>query len=224
VRTGLPWVCIKLAQTSDGRIATAPGESRWISSARSRAVVHTERGRVDAILTGMGTVLADNPLLTVRGVRARRTPMRVVWDPRLQIPLSSQLVRTAAEVPLVVGTLTQTLVTAVNSTHAAALRAAGVRILAAPCLRTLLSTLHKEQGVSRVLVEAGAGLVGALLDERLAQEAWVFTAPRDAALPARDGATPPACVLHTLRPHQRLELVSRHMRGADEFLRYLLPT
>ncbi len=227
VRTGMPWVCIKLAQTHDGRISTHPGESRWISGARSRATVHTERGRVDAILTGMGTVLADDPLLTVRGVRARRVPMRVVWDPRLQIPLESQLVRTVAEAPLVVATtVAEAEWSSAQHTHAAALRAAGAGILTVPSLRTLLSTLHKEHGVSRVLVEAGTGLVGALVDQGLAQEAWIFTAPRNGLPPhaAQEGAAPKTCVLRTLRPMQRLELVSHHMRGADEFARYLLPT
>lgn len=90
--TGLPWVVAKWAQTLDGRIATRGGESRWISSERSRAMVHRERGRVDAILTGIGTVLADDPLLTARGVRCRRVARRVVVDPRLRLPLASKLV------------------------------------------------------------------------------------------------------------------------------------
>ncbi|MFM1822670.1 MAG: Riboflavin biosynthesis protein RibD [Planctomycetota bacterium] len=86
VATGLPWVLAKWAQSIDGAIALASGESKWISSARSRAMVHRERGRVDAVLTGIGTVLADDPLLTPRGGVRRRTPLRIIYDPNAETP------------------------------------------------------------------------------------------------------------------------------------------
>src|SRR5436190_8347297 len=95
VKTGLPWVTVKWAQTIDGKIATRSGESKWISNEASRKMVHRERGRVDVILTGIGTVLKDDPLLTARKVRQRRVARRIVIDPDLQIPLSAKLVTTA---------------------------------------------------------------------------------------------------------------------------------
>ena len=93
IRTGLPWMIAKWAQTIDGRIATAGGDSRWISSDRSRRLVHRERGRVDAVMTGIGTLLADNPRLTPRQTRTpRRIPERIVVDGALQTPLDCALV------------------------------------------------------------------------------------------------------------------------------------
>ena len=94
IRTGRPWVVAKWAQTLDGKITGGAGDGRWISSGLSRRLVHRERGCCDAILTGIGTVLVDDPLLNVRDVPSRRTPLRVVVDARLQIPLSSKLVAT----------------------------------------------------------------------------------------------------------------------------------
>ena len=99
VRSGLPWVIAKWAQTLDGRIATGSGESRWISNEASRRMVHRERGRVDAILTGIGTVLSDDPLLTARDVRIRRVARRIVIDPHLKTPLDAKLVQTADRFP-----------------------------------------------------------------------------------------------------------------------------
>jgi len=174
VRTGRPWTIVKYAQSSDLRIAGRPGDPRWISSPASRAMVHRERGRVDAVLTGMGTVLADDPLLTVRGVGARRQPMRAVWDPDLSIDDDRALVRTASEHRTVVGCTPAAC--AANPGRADALRARGVRV--APCdgvaafLRALAGL-----GCSTVLVEAGPRLMRRLDDERLIDDLWVFTAP-----------------------------------------------
>lgn len=109
IRTGLPWVIAKWAMTLDGAMATVSGDSKWISGEESRRQVHRLRGRVDAILVGSDTVLADDPMLTARlepadGEVLRRAT-RVVLDRRLRIPLSSGLVRTAREVPVKVVTL-----------------------------------------------------------------------------------------------------------------------
>src|SRR5690606_7029218 len=98
LRTGRPWVIAKWAMTLDGKIATGTGSSQWISGEASRAVVHQFRGRVDAILVGAGTVRADDPLLTARPP-GLRTATRYVLGP---ISPTSQLARTAREVPLVV--------------------------------------------------------------------------------------------------------------------------
>lgn len=98
--TGLPWVIAKWAQTIDGRVATRAGESKWISGERARARVHRLRSRVDAILTGIGTVIADDPLLTARlpgGRDPRRHAIRVIADTDLDIDINANVVRTAAE-------------------------------------------------------------------------------------------------------------------------------
>ncbi len=94
--TGLPWVIVKWAQTIDGRVATATGDSKWISAEPSRRLVHALRGRVDLVLTGVGTVLADDPMLDCRFGHARRHAMRIVVDSHLQTPIESRLIQSAA--------------------------------------------------------------------------------------------------------------------------------
>ena len=208
VRTGLPWVTAKWAQSADGLLVAPPGQDRWISGLRSRAKVHGERGRVDVVLTGMGTVLADDPLLTARGQRPLRHPMRVVWDPRLELPLASQLVRTAAAgAPVVAACLPG--VAAARAVHAAALRAAGVHVVEVADLRALLRWLAAERRASTVLVEAGPRLLRALFGAGLVNDAWVFVSPRTFG-----GAPSPGL----LRELGLLEL-SRHRSAEDTLLK-----
>ncbi|MGE0756274.1 MAG: bifunctional diaminohydroxyphosphoribosylaminopyrimidine deaminase/5-amino-6-(5-phosphoribosylamino)uracil reductase RibD, partial [Pirellulaceae bacterium] len=98
---GQPWIVAKWAMTLDGKIATHTGDSRWISNAVSRRLVHQIRGESDAVLVGRGTVLADDPLLTARPP-GPRVPLRIVLDSAASLPLSSQLVRTADQAPVLV--------------------------------------------------------------------------------------------------------------------------
>ena len=174
---GRPWVVAKWAQTLDGRIATSTGDSRWISSPRSRRLVHRERGRVDAILTGIGTVLADDPRLDPREVRVRRTPLRVVFDPDLNTPIDSNLVRTANTIPLVIACKAELL----DHPRGQNLRDRGVRLhplTAQHPLEDLLVRLATDHDVATVMVEAGGGLLGRLFADDLVDAALVFTAPR----------------------------------------------
>lgn len=97
--TGLPWVIVKWAQTIDAKVATRTGDSQWISNERSRRWVHALRGRVDAVLTGAGTVLTDDPLLNARGVRSRKQSLRVVLDSTVRTPPTSRLIRSITETP-----------------------------------------------------------------------------------------------------------------------------
>lgn len=212
--TGLPWVRAKWAQTVDGRVATRTGESQWISSPASRRLVHRERGRVDAILTGLGTVLHDDPSLTARDVRVRRVARRIVVDPRLELPLDSRLARTAREVPVHV-IADQDLIAA-GPPSVAALRNAGTHLHGAPrgsddllVLAPALRDLSAELDLATVLVEAGPGLLSRLFIEDLVNEAWVFTGP---LLLGDEHATPP---LHGRRAERLLDGVSlelEHLR------------
>jgi diaminohydroxyphosphoribosylaminopyrimidine deaminase/5-amino-6-(5-phosphoribosylamino)uracil reductase len=185
LKTGLPWVIAKWAQTIDGRIATRTGESKWISGEASRRRVHRLRARVDAILTGIGTVLADDPLLTARGVKVRRVAARVVVDAGARLPLESALVKTVGEAPTIVAC------TEADSPDAtarqSALAARNVRIITIPevqrptgergvDLRALLLHLARDFGVATVMIEAGPRLLGSFFEGDLVDEAVVHVA------------------------------------------------
>ena len=106
IRTGMPYVAIKSAVTADGKTALSSGESKWITGESSRKHVHFLRGNYSCIMTGINTVLADDPMLNSRiDCEGIKNPARLVIDSRLEIPFSSRLVRTASEIPLVVFTL-----------------------------------------------------------------------------------------------------------------------
>ena len=101
-RTGRPHVVLKMAQTLDGRVATARGDSKWISGEASRALVHEWRGESDVIAAGIGTALADDPLLTARVPDAPGNPTRVIFDSAARLPLRSRLLQTVSEAPVIV--------------------------------------------------------------------------------------------------------------------------
>lgn len=180
VETGLPWVHAKWAMTLDGKIAARTGHSQWISNAQSRAVAHRLRGGMDAIVIGIGTALADDPLLTARPAGAR-VATRVVLDREARLPLASKLVATARDVPLIVATGNDA-----PADRVAALRNTGVEVLAvlstgseqkSADLRGLLSALGT-RGCTNVLVEGGSETLGAFFDQRLIDELHVFIAPK----------------------------------------------
>jgi diaminohydroxyphosphoribosylaminopyrimidine deaminase/5-amino-6-(5-phosphoribosylamino)uracil reductase len=226
IRSGLPWVIAKWAQTIDGKITVGAGDGRWISNEASRRLVHRARGRVDAILTGIGTVLADDPLLNVRGVVARRHPLRVVIDPRLQIPLDARIVATAQQQPTLV--VCDEEVLARDADLAERLRGRGVDLLGLDStggqlpLRELMQVLAGSRGVSTVLVEAGSRLLGRLFRAELVDEAWVFIAPRvvggETGLAAVAGASEGG-----IERGLSLQLESIRRRGSDLVLVYGVP-
>ena len=101
ITAGLPYVSLKLALSLDGRIATRTGESKWVTGPEARAKVHLLRAQSDAIAVGIGTALADDPRLTVRDAPGD-SPLRIVFDTKLRLPLASRLVQTAREIPTLV--------------------------------------------------------------------------------------------------------------------------
>ncbi len=169
VKSARPWVTLKLGVSLDGAIADSAGHSKWITNAASRRETHRLRAGTDAIAVGIGTVIADDPMLTVREapVPPRVPPIRVVFDRRARLPLESQLARTAHEVPVV----------AVTAKPAPALEEAGVEVLVAHTTREALEAL-KTRGVRSLLVEGGAKLAGALLGESLVDRVVIFQSPR----------------------------------------------
>lgn len=176
--TGLPFITLKYAQTIDGRIATATGHSRWISSPASLRYAHRLRSTHDAILVGTGTVLLDDPELTVRLVKGR-SPLRIVLDSGLRIPLSSRVLQNQDQARTMIVTTEKAAQDKFKS-----LSDMGIEIL---CINTtksgeinlseLFPTLG-QKGVSSVLIEGGSSVITSILKERLADKLLVIIAPK----------------------------------------------
>ena len=180
-RTGLPLVTLKMAMSMDGRFATPPGDSQWISGERSRALVHRWRAESDAIAVGIGTVLADDPLLTARSAlpypeisgkrqsgRPVRQPIRVVFDRHARLPLDSQLLRTMDQSPV--------LVVVAPEADAAALRDAGAEIVVADGIHAALADLGRRD-ITSLFLEGGPTLAAAFIEAGEVDEARTFVAP-----------------------------------------------
>jgi diaminohydroxyphosphoribosylaminopyrimidine deaminase/5-amino-6-(5-phosphoribosylamino)uracil reductase len=177
VTTGIPYVSLKLALSLDGRIATRTGASKWVTGATARARVHLLRATHDAVAIGIGTALADDPRLTVRDAPGP-SPLRIIFDTRLRLPLHSRLVQSAADVPTWVicgeeapADAQEELVQRGVEVLRASSSAEG-RIDPLAALKLLAS-----RGVVTILVEGGAELAGSMLAGRLADELHAFLAP-----------------------------------------------
>jgi diaminohydroxyphosphoribosylaminopyrimidine deaminase/5-amino-6-(5-phosphoribosylamino)uracil reductase len=182
--TGLPLVIAKWAMTLDGRLATAAGESRWISSEAARRRVHELRRIVDAVLVGARTARIDEPRLTVRHVEPlaeRGQPARVILDAALSLEPDREPVRSAAEVPVLIYTTDDGQRN--EAERAAALRRAGAVLVAVPKApggvspEAVLRDLGA-RGMSRVLVEGGARILGSFFAAGLVDRVLVFVSPR----------------------------------------------
>jgi diaminohydroxyphosphoribosylaminopyrimidine deaminase/5-amino-6-(5-phosphoribosylamino)uracil reductase len=181
-RTGTPWVLLKSAMTMDGKIASATGASRWITGPVARAYTHRLRRRLGAVMAGIGTALADDPLLDVRQTHSSRPlpppPVRIIVDSRLRLPLTSRLVRTAGETPLIVVCAEGADVQAMG-----ALRALGAEVLPVapregrPDLAIVMAALGA-RGISGILLEGGSELAFSVLETGCVQEVLYFIAPR----------------------------------------------
>lgn len=170
---GHPWLRIKTASSLDGKTALSGGASKWITGAPARHDVHRLRARSCAILTGIGTVLADDPQLSVRGVETTRQPLKVIVDSRLQTPPSANILS---------GAPTLIVCAEPNVRRIAALEAAGAEIRCLPGddgqvdLGALLSILA-QRGINEVTTEAGATLNGALIAAGFVDEWVMYVAP-----------------------------------------------
>ncbi len=220
---GLPWVRCKLAMSLDGRTAMASGESQWITEADARRDVQRLRARSSAILTGVQTVLADDPSLNVRLEAAElpgleegqpvRQPVRVILDSALRTPAGARLL----------GLPGQSLVLCVDDRreHAAALEAAGARVTALPAdaggrvdLRSALEFLADEE-INEVLIEAGPTLAGSALTAALVDELIIYAAPHLMG----DGARGLFSLPGLTRMRERLPLEIRDLRFVGRDIR-----
>jgi diaminohydroxyphosphoribosylaminopyrimidine deaminase/5-amino-6-(5-phosphoribosylamino)uracil reductase len=215
VERGRPWLTLKLALTLDGRIATATGESRWITGPQARRRVHAMRLAHDAVLVGGGTARADDPALTVREMGAVRQPLRLVASRGIDVPKDGALVRTIPEAPLWLLHVTG----AVSPGDAAAWAGRGARLLACPGGEGggldpagLLSALGAE-GLTRVFCEGGGSLAASLLSAGLVDELAVFSAGLAIGAEGRPGIG--ALGLDRLAGAHRFRLVSVETVGGD---------
>ncbi len=173
--THRPYVAMKYAMTADGKIATVTGASQWITNEQSRAHVHTLRNRYQGIMVGIGTVLADDPMLTCRLEEGGRNPIRIVCDSRLQIPLDAKLVQSAKDVPLLVATCTH------DTEKIQRLKAAGAEVLCFTGTQVPLDTLLEALGqrqIGNILLEGGATLNAAMLEAHLVQRIYAYIGAR----------------------------------------------
>jgi diaminohydroxyphosphoribosylaminopyrimidine deaminase/5-amino-6-(5-phosphoribosylamino)uracil reductase len=179
VTTGLPLVIAKAACSLDGRIATATGHSQWLTGEAARNFGHRLRHRSDAILVGLGTVIADDPQLTARLPRGRgKDPIRLVLDSHLSLPLSARVLHLGSPAP--------TWVACTNKAPKEKLQAVeelGAEVLVLPgekgrvALKPLLTLLGQRQ-VQSLLVEGGAETLGSFFDQRLVDQFFFFYAPK----------------------------------------------
>src|SRR5262245_46739532 len=176
-RSGRPLVTYKAAMSLDGRVASPTGDSRWISSVESRELVHRWRAECDAVAVGIGTALADDPLLTARLENAAGQPTRVVFDSQARLPLESALVSSIDEAPLIVVCAPEAA-----SARRDGLERAGAEVIVAPGrtprarLESALDELGRHE-IQDLLVEGGPTLAGALFDAGEIDEVRLFVAP-----------------------------------------------
>ncbi|MCC1482337.1 bifunctional diaminohydroxyphosphoribosylaminopyrimidine deaminase/5-amino-6-(5-phosphoribosylamino)uracil reductase RibD [Roseibaca sp. Y0-43] len=211
VTEGRPWVTLKLAQTLDGRIATARGESRWITGPEARRAVHALRARHDAVLVGGGTARADDPDLTVRDLGVTQQPVRVVASRGLDLDPNGRLGRSARDVPLWV-------LHGDGLDVPAAWAATGARMMGCAVSEGYLDphaimTALAGEGITRVFCEGGGALAASLLRAGLVDELVLFTAGKVIGADGLPGMGPLG--LAALADAPQFDLVGFDRIGAD---------
>lgn len=169
-RTGLPLVVLKMAMSLDGQTTTSPGDSPWISGPESRELVHKWRSESDAIAVGIGTALADDPLLTAR-IDGARQPLRVVFDSKARLPLDSQLLRTLDQSPVLI-----VIAPDAPSDRVAALQSAGAEAIIATDIESALREFGR-RNLTSLFLEGGRTLASSFLSAGQIDESRTFIAP-----------------------------------------------
>jgi diaminohydroxyphosphoribosylaminopyrimidine deaminase / 5-amino-6-(5-phosphoribosylamino)uracil reductase len=212
-----PWVTLKLALSADGAVADPAGVHRWITGPESRAEVHRMRANADGIAVGIGTVLADDPSLTVRDAPPPRVPpRRVIFDSTLRTPRTSTLVRTARQInTILIGRLGAPV-----DRHAM-LTEAGVIVLLMPTLHDALAELHL-RGVRALFVEGGPRLAGSLLREDLVDRLAIFRSALKLGAEAPQGLAFAPEGLESRLGDERHRIIDQQPFGDDTMTIYAL--
>ncbi len=219
ISQGRPMLTLKLAASLDGRIATATGESRWITGPQARRAVHAMRARHDAVMVGAGTARADDPELTVRDLGVSRQPVRIVLSRRLDLPLSGRLAASAREVPLWLLHGPDAPIELRSAWEGLGARLIEVETGPDRQLRpdAALAALG-EAGLTRVFCEGGGALAASLLGAGLADELAVFSA--GLAIGAEGQPMLGAMGLERLAGAPRFELLETRQIGGDVLSRW----
>ncbi|MCL2871911.1 MAG: bifunctional diaminohydroxyphosphoribosylaminopyrimidine deaminase/5-amino-6-(5-phosphoribosylamino)uracil reductase RibD [Betaproteobacteria bacterium] len=217
MQRGRPWVRSKIAASLDGRIALADGRSQWITQKAARDDSHAFRARACALLTGIGTVLADNPSLTVRAVETPRQPLRIVLDRQARTPTTSKLMNDDGETMIITST-TRPASWPLHVRHRLLLATGLEGKYSAEDLEAMMAMLARAE-VNELHVEAGARLNGALLEAGLVDELLVYVSPKllgQQALPMFNLSAP----LDTLEGDAKFSLAEAMRVGDDVRLRF----
>ncbi len=205
-----PFVTLKLALSAEGAIAPGDRSPQWLTGKQARQLVHRLRAGADAVMVGIGTVVADDPALTVRyGRRPRVAPRRVVLDRTARLPLTGKLAHSARKVPV------EILASAPGSHRVEALERAGVRVYSASTLDAHLQGL-RERGVRHLFVEGGAAVADALVGGGFVDRLIIFRAPVHLGA----GALIPGTAVPPDEGSDAWEVVERRMVGEDQLTVY----
>ena len=174
----LPYVTLKTASSIDGRIACKTGHSKWITGEDARELVHKMRGSYDVVLTGIGTVEADNPLMTDRRKDAKRQPVRAVLDSSLKIDINANIINSTGDGPVIIYTSENA-----DRSKIIQLNDKNIKVINIPHINGMLDikeVLHSiyELGYMNVFVEAGSRVNGSFFDNRLVDRLEAFIAPK----------------------------------------------
>ncbi|MBT9778683.1 bifunctional diaminohydroxyphosphoribosylaminopyrimidine deaminase/5-amino-6-(5-phosphoribosylamino)uracil reductase RibD [Clostridium sp. MCC353] len=212
ISTGTPYVVLKYAMTLDGKIAAVSGDSKWITGEEARHYVHQCRSRYSSVMTGVGTVLADDPMLNCR-IQGGKNPVRIICDSNLRMPLESRIAATAAEIPTILASCCQ------NREKEEAYRKCGIKILhTAPKngrvdLRELMKMLAKLE-IDSIFMEGGGNLNWSALESGIVNKVQAYIAPK---LFGGTGAKTPVGGVGVERPDQAfyLDQISTRQIGGD---------
>lgn len=177
IMTKRPFVILKIAMTLDGKIATPEGESKWITGEKARELVHKTRGSVDAVMTAIGTVKADDPQLTARTKKVVRSPIRIVIDPDFEIPIDAKILNTPPKTVIV----TKASKSQVSESKKKTLLEKNIKIVDYEGERVDLNWLMKklgEIGITSVMIEGGSSLNAYALEDGIVDKVMFFIAPK----------------------------------------------